>query len=57
MRRAVTMARGQAASGDTVLLAPAAASMDQFVSYAHRGQAFIDAVRDVVLGQAGDTEE
>ncbi|WFR85289.1 UDP-N-acetylmuramoyl-L-alanine--D-glutamate ligase [Arthrobacter sp. Y-9] len=57
MRRAVTMARGQAASGDTVLLAPASASMDQFVSYAHRGQAFIDAVRDVVLGQAGETEE
>ena len=31
--------------GDTVLLAPAAASMDMFRDYAHRGDAFADAVR------------
>jgi UDP-N-acetylmuramoylalanine--D-glutamate ligase len=31
--------------GDTVLLAPAAASKDMFVSYAHRGDAFAEAVR------------
>ena len=31
--------------GDTVLLAPAAASMDVFRDYAHRGRAFADAVR------------
>ncbi|MFJ3958566.1 UDP-N-acetylmuramoyl-L-alanine--D-glutamate ligase [Arthrobacter sp. NPDC090010] len=57
MRRAVAIARERAVSGDTVLMAPASASMDQFVSYAHRGSAFIDAVREVVLGQAGETEE
>jgi len=28
-----------------VLLAPACASMDQFTSYAHRGDAFRDAVQ------------
>ena len=37
--------------GDTVLLAPAAASMDMFSDYAHRGQAFTDAVKRLTGGR------
>jgi UDP-N-acetylmuramoylalanine--D-glutamate ligase len=37
-----------AVSGDTVLLAPAAASMDQFKDYADRGWHFAQAVRSVL---------
>jgi UDP-N-acetylmuramoylalanine--D-glutamate ligase len=57
MARAVASAAQLAASGDTVLMAPAAASMDQFSSYAHRGNAFIEAVRELVEGQAQTGEE
>jgi UDP-N-acetylmuramoylalanine--D-glutamate ligase len=57
MARAVAAAAQLAAAGDTVLLAPAAASMDQFSSYAHRGDAFIDAVRELVEGQAQTSKE
>jgi UDP-N-acetylmuramoylalanine--D-glutamate ligase len=45
MQWAVAEAARLAQDGDTVLLAPAAASMDQFSSYAHRGAAFVAAVR------------
>jgi UDP-N-acetylmuramoylalanine--D-glutamate ligase len=45
MGRALDAALGFATSGDTVLLAPAAASMDQFNDYADRGQKFSAAVR------------
>jgi UDP-N-acetylmuramoylalanine--D-glutamate ligase len=45
MTQVVEAAARLAHPGDTVLLAPAAASMDVFRDYAHRGQAFADAVR------------
>lgn len=44
MKAAVGAADRAAGPGSAVLMAPAAASMDQFESYAARGQAFIDAV-------------
>jgi UDP-N-acetylmuramoylalanine--D-glutamate ligase len=44
MGEAVRAAAGLARPGDTVLLAPAAASMDMFTDYAARGDAFAAAV-------------
>jgi UDP-N-acetylmuramoylalanine--D-glutamate ligase len=48
MTAAVAAARGLAKPGDTVLLAPAGASFDQFTGYADRGDAFADAVRAAI---------
>jgi UDP-N-acetylmuramoylalanine--D-glutamate ligase len=47
MNAAVAAARDLARPGDTVLLAPAGASFDQFSGYADRGDAFAAAVRAV----------
>jgi UDP-N-acetylmuramoylalanine--D-glutamate ligase len=45
--RAVEYAASNAAAGDTVLLAPACASFDQFQSYDHRGRVFKELVRSL----------
>jgi UDP-N-acetylmuramoylalanine--D-glutamate ligase len=47
LERAVTEAWGKARPGDTVLLAPACASFDQFQSYEHRGRVFKDFVNSL----------
>jgi UDP-N-acetylmuramoylalanine--D-glutamate ligase len=48
MTSAVAAARDMAKPGDTVLLAPAGASFDQFTGYAERGDAFAAAVRAAI---------
>ena len=53
MPLAVAAARAAAQPGDVVLLAPAAASMDQFVDYADRGRRFAAAVREHLEGTGG----
>ena len=52
MMHVVAAAKSVAASGDTVLLAPAAASMDQFKDYSDRGNSFTQQVRVQVDGAA-----
>lgn len=50
MTKAVEAASSLATPGDVVLLAPAAASMDQFLNYQQRGEQFIQAVQELKRG-------
>ncbi|GAA0497395.1 UDP-N-acetylmuramoyl-L-alanine--D-glutamate ligase [Streptomyces sp. NPDC046215] len=53
MAAAVREAARLAGPGDTVLMAPACASMDMFVNYNKRGEAFADAVRALAAPDPG----
>ena len=48
MSDVIKLAKEHAQSGDVVLLAPAAASMDQFVDYEDRGNAFAKAIEQEI---------
>jgi UDP-N-acetylmuramoylalanine--D-glutamate ligase len=48
MNQVVAQAKLLAQQGDAVLLAPACASMDQFLSYGDRGDRFANSVREIV---------
>ena len=47
IEQAVIVAASKAQTGDTVLLSPACASLDMYVSYKQRGDCFINAVKEL----------
>jgi UDP-N-acetylmuramoylalanine--D-glutamate ligase len=51
MKEAVEAAAELARPGDAVLLSPACSSFDMFKDYKHRGDAFVDAVRELTGGR------
>jgi UDP-N-acetylmuramoylalanine--D-glutamate ligase len=53
LEAAVAQAHARAAGGDTVLLAPACASFDQFENFEHRGREFKRLVRELEDGGRG----
>jgi UDP-N-acetylmuramoylalanine--D-glutamate ligase len=53
MQEVIAVARAHAEPGDVVLLAPAAASMDQFLDYEDRGNAFAKAIEQGVSKDNG----
>lgn len=53
MQEVIRIAKAHATAGDVVLLAPAAASMDQFLDYADRGNAFAKAIEQGVSKHHG----
>ncbi|OZD04536.1 UDP-N-acetylmuramoyl-L-alanine--D-glutamate ligase [Rhodococcus sp. 06-235-1A] len=55
MRVVVAQAAGHAAPGDTVLLAPAAASLDMFADYGHRGRSFAESVQRLGVDDIGSS--
>ena len=48
MEDAVGIASEKASPGDVVLLSPACASFDMYTNFEHRGQAFIDSVKNLL---------
>ncbi|WP_125132317.1 UDP-N-acetylmuramoyl-L-alanine--D-glutamate ligase [Microbacterium sp. 10M-3C3] len=57
MAQVVDLAMEVVRDGDVVLLAPAAASFDQFASYADRGRRFAEAVRERIAAGSADGGE